>query len=129
MIAWIPAKPNGTPVAFTISVMKNIILCSSNPLLIKNVYGFLRDEGYIVDIVEHPALAVKKVLWGAYDLVIVDSEPFGMSADEAAQVIRSVAPGMPVVIMGGEGEKDPAAGIGAPLDLEEFKRTIHSIAV
>jgi len=108
--------------------MKNIILCSSNPLLIKNVYGFLRDEGYTVDTVEHPALAVKKVLWGAYDLVIVDSEPFGMSAQEAAQVIRSVAPGMPVVIMG-EREKDVADGMGAPLDLEEFKRTIHSIAV
>ncbi|MEK6744066.1 MAG: hypothetical protein AABZ15_10660 [Nitrospirota bacterium] len=109
--------------------MKNIILCSSNPLLIKNVYGFLRDEGYTVDIVEHPALAVKKVLWGVYDLVIVDSEPFGMSAQEAAQVIRSVSPGMPVVIMGREREKDLADGMEEPLDLEEFKRTIHSIAV
>jgi len=109
--------------------MKNIILCSSNPLLIKNIYGFLRDEGYTIDIVEHPALAVKKVLWGAYDLVIVDAEPFGMSAQEAAQVIRSVAPGMPVVIMGGEREKEFAGGIRMPLDLEEFKRTIHSIAV
>jgi DNA-binding response OmpR family regulator len=110
--------------------MKNIILCSSNPLLIKNVYCVLRDEGYTVDTVEHPALAVKKVLWGTYDLVIVDAEPFGMSAAEAAQVIRSVAPGMPVVIMGGEREMDFADdGMGAPLDLEEFKRTIHSIAV
>jgi len=109
--------------------MKNIILCTSNPLLIKNVYGFLRDEGYTVDTVEHPALAVKKVLWGNYDLVIVDAEPFGMSAQEAAQVIRSVAPGMPVVIMGGDGEKGLADGMGLPLDLEEFKRTIHSIAV
>ena len=109
--------------------MKNIILCSSNPLLIKNVYGFLRDEGYTVDTVEHPALAVQKVLWGTYDLVIVDAEPFGMSAEEAAQIIRSVAPGMPVVIMAGERDKDFAAGVGAPLDLEEFKRTIHSIAV
>ena len=109
--------------------MKNIILCSSNPLLTKNVYGVLRDEGYTVDTVEHPALAVKKVLWGTYDLVIVDAEPFGMSAQEAAQVIRSVAPGMPVVIMGEERDKDFAAGVGAPLDLEELKRTIHSIAV
>jgi hypothetical protein len=96
--------------------MKNIILCSSNPLLIKNVYGVLRDEGYTV-------------LWGTFDFVIVDSEPFGMSAREAAQVIRSVAPGMPIVIMGGERDMDPADGMGAPLDLEEFKRTIHSIAV
>jgi len=110
-------------------VMKNIILCSSNPLLIKNVYCVLRDEGYTVDIVEHPALAVKKVMWGGYDFVIVDAEPFGMSAEDAAQVIRSVAPGMPIVFMGGERAKDLADGRGAPLDLEEFKRTIHSIAV
>jgi DNA-binding response OmpR family regulator len=109
--------------------MKNIMLCSSNPLLIKNVYCVLRDEGYTVDTVEHPALAVKKVLWGSYDLVIVDSEPFGMSAKEAEQVIRSVSPGMPVMIMGGDREKDVADGMGLPLDLEEFKRTIHSIAV
>jgi DNA-binding response OmpR family regulator len=109
--------------------MKNIILCSSNPLLIKNVYGILRDEGYTIDIVEHPALAVKMVLWGSYDLVIVDSEPFGMSAQEASQVIRSVAPGLPVMFLGGEGEPDRTAGAGAPLDLEAFTRTIHSIAV
>jgi len=59
----------------------------------------------------------------------VDSEPFCMSAAEAAQVIRSVSPSMPVVIMGGEREKDVTDGMGAPMDLEEFKRTIHSIAV
>ena len=109
--------------------MKNILLCSSNPLLIKNVYCVLRDEGFTVDTVEHPALAVKKVLWGAYDFVIVDSEPFGMSASDAAQVIRSVSPGMPVVVMGGEREKVLNEWMGLPLDLEEFKRTIHSIAV
>jgi DNA-binding response OmpR family regulator len=109
--------------------MKNILLCSSNPLLIKNVYGVLRDEGYTVDTVEHPALAVKKVLLRSYDFVIVDSEPFGMSAQEAAQVIRSVSPGMPIVIMGSEGEKDQAATMGPLLDLEELKKTIHSIAI
>ena len=128
-LCFVPALSSGIPVAVSISVMKNIILCSSNPLLIKNVYGFLRDEGYTVDTVEHPALAVKKVLRGSYDLVIVDAEPFGMSAGEAAQVIRSVAPGMPVVIMGGDREKGLTDGMGLPLDLEEFKRTIHSIAV
>ena len=109
--------------------MKNILLCTSNPLLIKNVYGVLRDEGYAVDTVEHPALAVKKVLWGSYDVVIVDSEPFGMSAQEAAQVIRSVSPQIPIVFTGCEGERDHAGCMGTPLDLEEFKRTIHNIAV
>ena len=109
--------------------MKNIILCSSNPLLIKNVYCVLRDEGYAVETVEHPALAVKKVLWGNYDFVIVDSEPFGMSAGEAAEVIRSVSPGIPIICIGGDGDSCRAAGTGAPLDLEAFTRTIHSIAV
>jgi len=109
--------------------MKNILLCSSNPLLIKSLYGILRDEGYSVETVEHPALAVKKVLRAQYDFVIVDSEPFGMSSREAEQIIRSVSPEMPIMIMGGEGEKVHADGVGALLDLEEFKRTIHSIAV
>jgi len=109
--------------------MKNILLCSSNPLLIKSLYGVLRDEGYAVETVEHPALAVKKVLWSRYDFVIVDSEPFGMSAQEAAHVIRSVSPDMPIVIMGGEGEKDHAGGMGPLLDLAELKKTIHSIAI
>lgn len=110
-------------------VMKNILLCSSNPLLIKNLYGVLRDEGHAVEIVEHPALAVKNVLQAHYDFVIVDSEPFGMSAREAAQIIKSVSPTMPIVVMGGEEEKDHADGMEALLDLEEFKRTIHSISV
>ena len=110
--------------------MKNILLCSSNPLLIKNLYGVLREEGYIVTTVEHPSLAVKKVLWEHFDLVVVDSEPFGMSARDAVQVIRSVSPDMPIMIMGDDGVADHAADFrGEPLDLEAFKKTIHSIAV
>jgi CheY-like chemotaxis protein len=109
--------------------MKNILLCSSNPLLIKNIYGVLRDAGHAVEVVEHPALAVKQVLWANFDFVIVDSEPFGMSAHDAAQVIRSVSPGIPIMIMGDEWEKDHGEDVRTPLDLEEFKRTIHSIAI
>jgi CheY-like chemotaxis protein len=124
-----PDTITGTSIAKLSPVMKNILLCSSNPLLIKNIYGVLRDAGHTVETVEHPALAVKKVLWANYDFVIVDSEPFGMSAHDAAQVIRSVSPGVPIMIMGGEWEKDHGSDVRTPLDLEEFKRTIHSIAV
>jgi len=70
---------------------------------------FLRDEGYAVITVRASRPCRSEGPVGAYDLVIVDAEPFGMSARKAAQVIRSVAPGMPVVIMGGEGGKDLAA--------------------
>jgi DNA-binding NtrC family response regulator len=103
--------------------MTSILLCSSNPILIKSLYGVLRDEGYNVETVEHPSLAVKKVLTVHYDFVIVDSEPFGLSAEDAAQIISSVAADTPVVVL------DGGRRAGQPLDLAELTRTIHSIAV
>jgi DNA-binding response OmpR family regulator len=109
--------------------MKHIILCSSNPLLIKSLYGILRDEGYDVETVEHPALAVQTVLLRRYDFIIVDSEPFGLSAEDAVQIIKTVAPDMPILFVGGERRREHAPAVETPIDLEEFKRTIHSIAV
>ncbi len=109
--------------------MKNIILCSSNPIMIKSLYGILRDEGYNVQIVEHPAHAVQKVLDGRYDLIIVDSEPFGLSAEDAVQIIKTVAPGMPILCVGCGPGKHHEASVETPLDLEDFKRMIHSFAV
>lgn len=108
--------------------MKDIVLCSSNPILVKSLYGVLRDEGYNVVTVEHPAVAVQKVLSGKYDFIIVDSEPFGLSAEDAAQIITAVAPDMPVLFVGGGG-KERAPAVKTPVDLEELKRTIHRIAV
>jgi DNA-binding NtrC family response regulator len=109
--------------------MKDIILCSSNPILIKSLYGVLRDEGYNVEIVEHPSLAVQKVLSRRYAFIIVDSEPFGLSAEDAAQIIKTVSPNMPIVVMGSGRVGVHAPSVQTPVDLEEFRRTIHSIAV
>jgi DNA-binding NtrC family response regulator len=109
--------------------MKNILLCSSDPILIKNLYGILRDEGYAVETVEHPALAVHTVIKGTFDALVVDSEPFGLSAEDAVQIIRSLKPDLPIFCMGGEQECGGALGVDTPLNLETFKRTIHSIAV
>jgi DNA-binding response OmpR family regulator len=103
--------------------MASILLCSSNPILVKSLYGVLRDEGYIVEIVEHPSLAVRKVLMGRYDFVIVDADPFGLPAEDAAQIIRSVAAEMPIIVL------DDGRRGRQPLDLAELTRTIHSIAV
>ena len=108
--------------------MKNIILCSSNPILIKSLYCVLREEGYNVEIVEHPSLAVKKVLFGKYDFVIVDSEPFGLSAGDAVQIIKTVSPDTPTLVLGG-GSDGLVPSVETPVDLEEFKHTIRSIAV
>ena len=108
--------------------MKKIILCSSNPLLIKSLYGMLRDEGCLVEEVEHPALAVQKVLNGAYDFMIVDAEPFGLSAEDAARIIKTIAPEMPILCIGGGGVCDNLPMIRLPADLEAIKEIIHHVA-
>ncbi len=109
--------------------MKNIILCSSNPILIKNLYSMLRDDGYHVETIEHPAQAVQMVMRRHYHCVIVDSEPFGLSAGDAAKIIKTVAPQMPVLYVGDDRIDTHAQAVHTAIDLEAFKRTIHSIAV
>ena len=114
--------------------MKNIILCSSNPILIKSLYSMLREDGYNVETIEHPAQAVQMVMHRHYHCVIVDSEPFGLSAEDAAKIIKAVAPLMPILFVGDDHIDDthPYAAKTA-IDLEAFKRTIkrtvHSFAV
>ena len=108
--------------------MKKILLCSSNPLLVKSLYGMLRDAGHAVENVEHPALAVQKVLGGTYDFVIVDAEPFGLSAEDAARIIKSIAPEMPILRVGGGAASDDLPLIRLPADLEAIKEMIHHCA-
>ena len=107
--------------------MTKILLCSSNPILVKSLYGVLRDEGHDVETVEHPSRAVQRVIFGSYDLIIIDSEPFGLSTEDAVQIMKTVAPNMPVVYVGGGMNDGPSMAVDAPVDLEEFKRTVHSI--
>jgi len=106
--------------------MKKIILCSSNPILIKNLYGMLRDEGHSVETTEHPAFAIQKVMSSAYDLILIDSEPFGLSAEDATQIIKTIIPDMPIVFIGSDQNQ---MTLESPVNLEEIKRTVHSIAV
>ena len=109
--------------------MKNIILCSSNPILIKSLYSILRDDGYQVETIEHPAQAVQMVMRRHYHCVIVDSEPFGLSAGDAANIIKAVAPLMPILFIGDDRIDAHAQTVHSAIDLEAFKRTIHSITV
>jgi DNA-binding response OmpR family regulator len=108
--------------------MKRILLCSSNPLLTRSLYGMLRDEGYAVEDVEHPALAVRKVLDGVYDFTIIDAEPFGLSAEDAAHVITAIAPGMPILCVGDGPGSDHLQLIKLPADLAAIRELIHVIA-
>jgi len=108
--------------------MKRIIICSSNTILIKSLYGILRDEGHIVETIEHPVLAVQLIMSQRYDVLIIDSEPFGLSAEDAAEIVRTVAPGVSILFVGKGEEKERVQAVETPVDLEDFKRTIHNIS-
>jgi DNA-binding NtrC family response regulator len=105
--------------------MKNVVLCSSNPILVKSLYGILRDEGHTVETTEHPAFAVQKIIEKKYDCVIIDSEPFGLSAEDAADIIRKLSPGIQVLFIDRVGCDESGEGREKPLDLEEFRNTFH----
>jgi DNA-binding response OmpR family regulator len=104
--------------------MKNILLCSSNPILVKSLYAILRDEGFNVSTSEHPATAVQMTMHDHYDFLIMDSEPFGLSAEDAVEIVRMISPDLQTLFLG-ESLNQPDNG----LDLEEFKRTIHTMAM
>ena len=89
----------------------------------------LRDDGYHVETIEHPAQAVQMVLRRHYHCVIVDSEPFGLSAEDAAKIIKVVAPLMPVLFIGDDRIDTHAQAVHTAIDLEAFKRTVHLLAV
>lgn len=108
--------------------MKKILLCSSNPLLVKSLYAMIRDGGYEVEEVEHPAIAVQRVLQGSYRLLIFDVEPFGLSAEDAARIIATIAPGMPIFCVGGGPASDHLPLIKLPADLDAIKELIHHVA-
>jgi DNA-binding NtrC family response regulator len=110
------------------TVMKNGILCSSNPILIKSLYGMLRDEGLSVETMEHPAFAVQMIMKNHYDFLIIDSEPFGLSAEDAAEIILSIAPDMKIMFLG-KNRSDRPGETAAAVDLAEIKRTIHGIVM
>ncbi len=105
-------------------MIKNILLCSSNPILVKSLYAILRDEGFIVAVAEHPSRAVQMVMQAGYDFLIMDSDPFGLSAEDAVSIIRTIAPNLQTLFIG---ERPGLAE--SHLDLEEFKKTIHTMAV
>ena len=107
--------------------MTEILLCSNNPILAKSLYGMLRDEGYDVDIAEHPAMAVQMVFRRRFTAVIMDPEPFGLSTEDALQIIKAVQPEILVIFVGYDKLGSDVLSIEMPIDLEEFKKTIQDI--
>ncbi len=105
--------------------MDEILLCTHDPILIKNIYGFLRDDGHSVEIADHLALAVQMVLKNPYQAFIVDGRLFGLSADDAVQIMKMVSPEMPVIVVGGRCDRQDALFVGMPVDLEELRTLVN----
>lgn len=107
--------------------VNNVLLCTHNPILIKNFYGILRDGGLNVEIADHTALAVQMVFEGKYAAVIIDSDSLGLSAEEAVQIMRSISPDMPIMVAGNDTYTGGVLSVKTPVDLEEFKETVHAL--
>lgn len=107
--------------------MRKILFCTHDPILVKSLYGILREEGFTVDMAEHLSQAVQMAIEGKYEGVIIDSGPFGLQAEDAVRIIKVVSPGLPVLVTGKSCCEADALNIEAPVDLEEFKQAIHAI--
>jgi DNA-binding NtrC family response regulator len=107
--------------------MEEILLCTHDPILVKSLYGILRDRGHDVEIADHLALAVQMILKSPYYAVIIDGKPFGLSVEDAVHIMKTVSPEMPVIIVGGSDGKTDALSISAPVDIEELRELINTI--
>jgi DNA-binding NtrC family response regulator len=107
--------------------VSDILLCTHDPMLIKGLYGILRDEGCRVDISDYPAHAVQQIMKNSYMAVIIDSHAFGMSAEDAARVIRTVAPDVKVILIGCPEHETDALSVKVPADLERVRSVVHGI--
>ncbi len=106
--------------------MRNILLCSQEPILIKELYGLLRDDGFEVDTVEYIADSVRWYLIKSYDAVILDTRNVGLNALEAASIMKNIFPETPIFLIGGEhnrnesGIREGIYVIDAPVELDHF---------
>jgi len=107
--------------------MDDILLCTHDPILVKSLYGVLRDEGHNVRIADHLTLAVQMVLKSRYYAVIMDGKPFGLSVEDAVQIMKTVSPEMPIIVVGGRENELDALNISMPVDLEELREVINSM--
>jgi len=107
--------------------VNDILLCTQNPILIKGLYGILRDEGYDVDLSDYPAHAVQQIMKNPYSAVIIDSQAFGMPAEDAIKAIKTIAPEITVILVGYPEEETDALSIKVPIDLEKLRALVHSM--
>jgi len=107
--------------------MHDILVCTHNPILLKSLYGVLRDEGFDVAISDHPALAVQMVLKKDYAAVLIDAQTFGLPVDDSIQIIKSISPEATVIVIGSSEYDSDALSVRIPVDLAEVKKLVHNM--
>jgi DNA-binding NtrC family response regulator len=107
--------------------MLETLLCSNNSILVRSLYAILRDEGYGVDTADHPSLAVQLAFKKDYSALIIDSEPFGLSVEDAIKIIKTIHPAIVVIFVGYDSLETDVLSIEAPIDLQQFKTIVHNI--
>ncbi len=108
--------------------MTETLLCSNNPILLKSLYAILRDEGCCVDTADHPSIAVQMSLKKKYASLVIDSEPFGLPVQDAIKIIKTILPEIVVIFVGYDTFETDVLSVEAPIDLEQFKRTVHCLS-
>ncbi|RMG02917.1 MAG: hypothetical protein D6726_06585 [Nitrospirae bacterium] len=81
-----------------------ILICSENPIFMKQIIGLSIEGGWKTSISEHPADAIRKVIKEDFDVVISDTGSAGLSGTDALNIIRHLCPGTEVLLTG---EKTP----------------------
>lgn len=107
----------------------NILLCSQDPIFIKGLYGPLRDSGYRVETIEHPADAIKCVFSGTYLSVILDSRDIGITASDAATIIKTVKPETHIIVIGKDVSKGDLCIMMQPDALDQLKKLIQELSL
>lgn len=93
----------------------------------KDLYGAMRQQGHIVEVVDRTALAVQRALNIHYDLVIIDSDTIGLSAADSAEVISKSCEGTSVIIAGQCRGITDAITVAKPLDIQEISGLVRSL--
>jgi DNA-binding NtrC family response regulator len=97
--------------------MNRILFCTYDPILRKVLYGPLRDDGYLVEVAEHPAEAVQRSFMDRYAAVILDSDGIGLDARDASQIIKKHSPGVRVFVIGGRSAFPDDYCLEKPVDI------------
>ena len=87
---------------------EKILLVDDDPKSLKNVAELLRDEGYEVDEAQNGDEAAQRLSIGRFDLVLSDLIMSGGNGLYLLKRMRSNTPGLPVLIMSGFPNIDPA---------------------